>query len=287
MHFSTVMPLGAAVACVAPRPTLFRLLKCRPLTPSGLQKNRIAFSSASARSASGQSVEHLDLEKADELVLRFTEEERTILLSALQNYQAKKVKSEYEGQLAAIRWRSKFGRPSKVPNVGDVDPTGTFCPVPEDWLMRKYAETVPKPTSKQLFSVGVHNAIPFVGFGFLDNAIMIIAGDYIELMLGSVITISTMAAAALGNTFSDIMGIGSAWYVESLATKIGIKPPNLSPIQLTMNRSRWAANMGRCGGVTIGCLLGMLPLLFMNKDKDKENDAEATKETKQETIAAV
>lgn len=62
-------------------------------------------------------------------------------------------------------------------------------------------------------------------------------------MLGSVITISTMAAAALGNTFSDIMGIGSAWYVESLATKVGIKPPNLSPIQLTMNISRWAANM--------------------------------------------
>lgn len=42
---------------------------------------------------------------------------------------------------------------------------------------------------------------------------------------------------------------------------------------------------GRCGGVTIGCLLGMLPLLFMNtnkdkdnKDKDKENDTETKKE---------
>lgn len=279
------MPLGAVVACVAPRPAVFRVVKCHSITPLGLrlgcQTSRIA--SGSARSASGQSVEHLDREKADELVLRFTEEERTVLLSALQNYQAKKVKSEYEGQLAAIRWRSKFGRPSKVPNVGDVDPTGTFCPVPEDWLMRKYAETVPKPTSKQLFSVGLHNALPFVGFGFLDNAIMIIAGDYIELMLGSVIAISTMAAAALGNTFSDIMGIGSAWYVESLATKVGIKPPNLSPIQLAMNRSRWAANMGRCGGVTIGCLLGMLPLLFMNtsgKDKDEKKDKEI--ETKKE-----
>lgn len=42
------------------------------------------------------------------------------------------------GQLAAHRWRSKFGRPSKVPKLGDVDPTGTFCPVPEDWLKRKY-----------------------------------------------------------------------------------------------------------------------------------------------------
>ena len=61
-------------------------------------------------------------------------------------------------------------------------------------------------------------------------------------MPGSCIVISTMAAAALGNTFSDIMGIGSAWYVESLAAKVGIKPPSLSPIQLNMNISRWAAN---------------------------------------------
>lgn len=42
-----------------------------------------------------------------------------------------------EGQLAASRWRSKFGRPSKVPRLGDVDPTGSYCPVPEDWLKRK------------------------------------------------------------------------------------------------------------------------------------------------------
>lgn len=264
MYSSKSTPLAAAILNVSSRTSLFRILSHRPITPLG----RMAVSTS-------VSSEPLDKEKADALVLRFTEEERTTLLTALQSYQAKKVKAEYEGQLAAIRWRSKFGRPSKVPNVGDVDPTGSFCPVPEDWLMRKYAATVPPPSSKQLFSVGLHNALPFVGFGFLDNAIMIIAGDYIELMLGSIITISTMAAAALGNTFSDIMGIGSAWYVESLATKVGIKPPNLSPIQLSMSVSRWAANMGRCIGVTVGCILGMVPLLFINKkenDKDKDND---------------
>nr|CAD7258475.1 unnamed protein product [Timema shepardi] len=46
-----------------------------------------------------------------------------------------------EGQLAGTRWRSKFGRPSKLPHLGDVDPTGSYCPVPEDWLMRKYGTT--------------------------------------------------------------------------------------------------------------------------------------------------
>uniref|UniRef100_T1HBC0 Uncharacterized protein n=1 Tax=Rhodnius prolixus TaxID=13249 RepID=T1HBC0_RHOPR len=83
-----------------------------------------------------------------------------------------------EDKLAAFRWRSKFGRPSKVPNLGDVDPTGSYCPVPEDWLYRKYAETASKPTSSQLFGVAVHNAVPFVGFGFLDNFVMIVCVSY-------------------------------------------------------------------------------------------------------------
>ncbi len=38
-----------------------------------------------------------------------------------------------------------------------------------------------------------------------------------------------MAAAALGNTISDVAGIGSAWYIEDLANKIGIKDPKLTP----------------------------------------------------------
>jgi len=200
---------------------------------------------------------------AHSLVLKLTDEERTVLLDSLKEFEAERVKEEYRGQLAAFRWRSKFGRPSKVPNLGDVDPTGSYCPVPEDWLLRKYAETVPKPTTAQLFGVGMHNAIPFVGFGFLDNFFMILYGDYIELTLGSMITISTMAAAALGNTFSDIMGLGSAWYVEQVAAKVGIKPPALSPIQVNMKSSRICANVGRVLGVTVGCLLGMVPLLFI------------------------
>lgn len=52
-----------------------------------------------------------------------------------------------------------------------------------------------------------------------------------------------MAAAALGNTISDVMGIGSAWYVEMAATRVGLRPPNLSPIQLDMKPARRAANL--------------------------------------------
>jgi hypothetical protein len=86
------------------------------------------------------------------------------------------------------------------------------------------------------------NSLPFVGFGFLDNFTMIIAGDYIEYSLGTVMTISTMAAAALGNTISDILGIGSAVYVERIVEVIGIRPPDLTPVQLETKAARRASN---------------------------------------------
>lgn len=60
-----------------------------------------------------------------------------------------------------------------------------------------------------LFTAFVVNGVPFIGFGFLDNFFMIIAGDYIESTIGVYMAISTMAAAALGNTISDIFGLGT------------------------------------------------------------------------------
>ncbi|XP_049533408.1 transmembrane protein 65 isoform X2 [Anopheles darlingi] len=145
------------------------------------------------------------------------------------------------------------------------------------------AETVPPPVTSDLMKLGLVNALPFIGFGFLDNFTMIIAGDYIEHTLGLFMCISTMAAAALGNTISDVIGIGSAFYVEKIAEMSGVKPPKMSPIQLEMKCSRRAANLGRVLGITIGCLLGMCPLLFMNEDKEKDKDKAAkAKQPKQQ-----
>ncbi|XP_050304596.1 transmembrane protein 65 isoform X2 [Anthonomus grandis grandis] len=139
------------------------------------------------------------------------------------------------------------------------------------------AESVPRPTTKNLIDIGIANSIPFIGFGFLDNFFMLIFGDYIDLYLGSYFCLTTMAAAALGNTLSDILGIGTAFYVERMANRIGFSPPKLSPIQMDMNCSRNAANLGRVLGVTIGCILGMCPLLFKNKkDEDDKNRDEGT-----------
>ncbi|KAG6462913.1 uncharacterized protein LOC115451989 [Manduca sexta] len=207
---------------------------------------------------------------ATELVLHLNDEERKMLFSALQEYESNRIKEEFEDKLAGQRWRSKFGRPSKVPTLGDVDPTGSYCPVPEDWLKKKYAATVPKPTTRELLHLSLVNSIPFIGFGFLDNFIMIIAGDSIESSMSAYITLSTMAAAALGNTFSDVIGIGSSYYVERAAATLGLGAPALSPVQLDMPISRRFSNVGRVLGITLGCFLGMIPLLF--KDDEKKPD---------------
>ncbi|XP_063756014.1 transmembrane protein 65 isoform X2 [Eleginops maclovinus] len=49
------------------------------------------------------------------------------------------------------------------------------------------------PTRAQIKYVLFHNCVPFIGFGFLDNAIMIAAGTQIELSIGVTLGISTMA----------------------------------------------------------------------------------------------
>ncbi|KAF8767269.1 Transmembrane protein 65 like protein [Argiope bruennichi] len=95
------------------------------------------------------------------------------------------------------------------------------------------------PTKAQLQALLAHSAVPFIGFGFLDNLIMIIAGDYIDATIGITLGISTMAAAGLGNTLSDVAGIGSAWYVERIAFRIGVKSPTLTPAQTAFPIFLW------------------------------------------------
>jgi len=130
-----------------------------------------------------------------------------------------------------------------------------------------------KPTWSDLKKLALCQSLPFIGFGFLDNLIMIVAGEYIDASIGASLTISTMAAAALGNTLSDVFGVGSAWYVEASARRLGMNPPNLTEEQLESTSARIAVNGGRAFGVMIGCLLGMFPLLFYaSSEKEEESN---------------
>lgn len=129
-----------------------------------------------------------------------------------------------------------------------------------------------KPTTSQLKAIALHNTIPFIGFGFLDNVLMILAGEYIELKFGAILGISTMAAAALGNWFSDLAGVQTVHYIEKISSLYGVKAPALTPQQVDMSSTRWASNMGKAIGVSIGCIIGMFPLIFYKNPKDETEE---------------
>uniref|UniRef100_A0A1B0BXV5 Transmembrane protein 65 n=1 Tax=Glossina palpalis gambiensis TaxID=67801 RepID=A0A1B0BXV5_9MUSC len=211
-------------------------------------------------------------ERALDLISNLKETELAAIKLALKKYEAKKQKETFEGKLAATQWRTKFGRLSNVPTLGEVDPTGSYCAFPDDWLKRKAAEKAANPTQSDLWKIFFVNAVPFVGFGFLDNFTMIVAGDYIEHIFGTFMCISTMAAAGFGNTISDVLGIDSAHYVERGCELSGLRPPDLTHVQMEMKSSRRSANFGRILGITVGCLIGMCPLLFMENKDDKDED---------------
>ncbi|KAG8133933.1 hypothetical protein E2320_011862 [Naja naja] len=136
----------------------------------------------------------------------------------------------------------------------------------------------------QIAGVFFHNAVPFVGFGFFDNAIMIAAGTQIELSIGIVLGISTMAGnCCLGKSCLRLSWIGRflcsmylyfflpslAGYVEAVASRLGLSIPDLTPKQADMWQTRLSAHLGKAIGVTIGCLLGMFPLFFLGEEEEK------------------
>lgn len=127
---------------------------------------------------------------------------------------------------------------------------------------------VPPPTYRDLRLVALAQAIPFLGFGFMDNAILIIAGDAIDTSLGVVLGISTLCAAAIGNIISDVAGIALGTVIEDFCTNyLKLEMPNLTNAQRQLRSVRFASQMG-CGvGIVVGCIIGMFPLLFIDSNK--------------------
>jgi hypothetical protein len=96
--------------------------------------------------------------------------------------------------------------------------TSLLTPSEED--KEEEEEHVAAPTARQYYAAFVCQTVPFIGFGIMDNGIMIIAGDQIDLTLGVTLGLSTMAAAGLGNLVSDIVGVsfsGSLSFLSPLS----------------------------------------------------------------------
>lgn len=117
---------------------------------------------------------------------------------------------------------------------------------------------VPEPTRKDLQAVALATCIPFIAFGIMDNALLIIAGDAIDTSFGVLLGISTMCAAALGNIISDVAGVMFGTVVEDwLAKHVKLPAPNLTTAQRQLRSVRFANQFGCALGMTIGCLIGM------------------------------
>lgn len=121
----------------------------------------------------------------------------------------------------------------------------------------------------QLRSIAMISAIPMVAFGFADNLIMVIAGDAIDKTLGIAFGFTAMAAAGLGNTFSDVVGVFLSGRIEALSGGF-IRAPRLTRAQAASSLVKRTMAGSSAFGIAFGCLLGMFPLLFIDSKRTED-----------------
>lgn len=102
-----------------------------------------------------------------------------------------------------------------------------------------------------------------VGFGFMDNTILIRAGDAIDNALGDKFGLTGLECAACGQVLSDFSGVLFGGVIESMSRRF-ILPPALTGTQHALRITQIAGTAGAAIGVVIGCVLGMGNLLVMD-----------------------
>jgi hypothetical protein len=112
--------------------------------------------------------------------------------------------------------------------------------------------------------------IPMVGFGIMDNLIMIIAGDAIDTAFHARFGIATLTAAAFGQVLSDMSGVMFGGVVERTFSKMGLRAPSLTAAQRRLSVCKNIIVGGSVFGVMIGCLMVSCTLLFMDLRKEKK-----------------
>lgn len=130
----------------------------------------------------------------------------------------------------------------------------------------------PRPQLSQLRTLFVSSAIPMIGFGFMDNFIMIQAGGYIDSTIGVKFGLATMTAAAMGQVVSDVSGVVFGGTLERFLHRAKIiQPSNLSTAQRHLPLCRNIAMAGAVIGVAFGCMLGATSLMFIDLDSNERH----------------
>jgi len=102
--------------------------------------------------------------------------------------------------------------------------------------------------------------IPMVGFGFMDNFIMITAGSAIDNSLGVHMGLATMTAAAIGQVVSDVSGVV---FGDTVSRCFQVAPAKLSAAQKRLSFVRRLRLSGAVIGVIAGCTLGATALYLI------------------------
>jgi len=127
---------------------------------------------------------------------------------------------------------------------------------------------------RALALVALEAGLPFVGFGFLDNATMILAGDAIDRSVGFYLNCSVMASAAMGNIVSGCMGMQVHGFVEKLIQKCNLPVPHLTDDERRSQPVFIAGHVGGTLGIALGLTIGLIPLYFI-ADEDEKNEHKA------------
>ncbi|KAI2808323.1 hypothetical protein RDWZM_005636 [Blomia tropicalis] len=199
----------------------------------------------SSMSTNGQSRgQNIPEVRIKELISSLSNEERQMLYHHLRMIM---YKERYEREYAAAQKQ----HPSKL----------------RTWFAKgtsRITKYIEKPTRSQLSSLFIYHSLPYVAFGFLDNCIMIMSGDYIMATIGGHFGISTLASAGLGNALADAVSISLAYYVESFFSALVKNTPasSMTLSQFELRRTRWVIQSARVIGISFGCILGMAPLFI-------------------------
>lgn len=190
--------------------------------------------------------------------------------SRLQRYAASTTSSRSNNGKRAIRQLSQNTtiRKLDVHSMTVANPSFNNMTTTSMLSQRKRIEcaaSVEPPTTEQLRSVFTSSAVPMIGFGFMDNFIMIQAGGYIDATLGVKMGLATLTAAAMGQVVSDVSGVLCGGALERSLHNMGIaRPPQLSHLQKQLPLTRNISMMGAVLGVVVGCVLGASSLLLLD-----------------------
>lgn len=124
---------------------------------------------------------------------------------------------------------------------------------------------VTPPSMEQLKVLFSASAVPMIGFGMMDNIVMIQAGQLIDNTIGVTMGLATLTAAAAGQVVSDVSGVIFGGSLERFLHQHKlITASTLTTAQRALPVSRNAAMFGAVCGVMLGCGLGASCLLFMD-----------------------